>query len=388
MTKTIQLNPAFLASSTKNADRGTRKVKEKKEKPTTLVQPNKMRNDLLKKIKEYQSKSDGNNDNSKNEVNQDILEFTDEFNKSLHFLQDLTNKKNDIYKPSKTRKNPKSYEVDINLPDEMKSDVGAPYTASLATAPAPTASLATASLSTSPASLSTATASLATAPAASLATASLATASLATASLVPDTLAPASQFKNPTYSSIKNGSKPTYRELNNMNKPMIVIEDKPLVVETETSKLLEKIKSEYKKNNANANANANTNANTQDYISPLDIPISQPISSNVHSPFPIKQKKIKRTTRTCKYRLGKLGNKVSVLVKDYKTRKNIQNECYKLEKTKISDIKNFLRKKNLLKIGSVADDNLLREIFEQSVLAGDVQNSNKETLIHNFLAKV
>jgi hypothetical protein len=108
----------------------------------------------------------------------------------------------------------------------------------------------------------------------------------------------------------------------------------------------------------------------------------------VHSPFPIKQKKIKRTTRTCKYRLGKLGNKVSVLVKDYKTRKNIQNECYKLEKTKISDIKNFLRKKNLLKIGSVADDNLLREIFEQSVLAGDVQNSNKETLIHNFLAKV
>jgi hypothetical protein len=105
---------------------------------------------------------------------------------------------------------------------------------------------------------------------------------------------------------------------------------------------------------------------------------------------PVKKnfKKIKKTIRTCKYRLGKLGNKVSVLIKDYKTRKNIQNECYKLEKTNIFDIKNFLRKKNLLKIGSVAEDDVLREMYEQCILAGDIQNNNKDTLIHNYLTKV
>ena len=109
------------------------------------------------------------------------------------------------------------------------------------------------------------------------------------------------------------------------------------------------------------------------------------LSSEISLPV---KRKIKRTTRTCKYRLGKLGNKVSVLIKDYKTRKHIQNECYKLEKTNITDVKNFLRKKNLLKVGSVADEAVLREMYEQCILAGDIQNSNKDTLIHNFLTKV
>jgi len=43
MTKTIQLNPQFLS---KNADKATRKIKDKKEKPNTLDQPNKLNNDL------------------------------------------------------------------------------------------------------------------------------------------------------------------------------------------------------------------------------------------------------------------------------------------------------------------------------------------------------
>ena len=125
MTKTIQLNPQFLSSSsTRNTDtnRGTRKMRDKKEKPNTLVQPNNMRNQLLKKIKDYQSKTEGAAATATDTDTQNILEFSDEFNKSLHFLQDLTNKKNDLFKPSKTRKNPKSYEVDIELPEEMKTN--------------------------------------------------------------------------------------------------------------------------------------------------------------------------------------------------------------------------------------------------------------------------
>ena len=168
-----------------------------------------------------------------------------------------------------------------------------------------------------------------------------------------------------SYSSMKNGSKPTYREL----KKPITIEDKREYVETNNHKMLEKIKEDYK--NASIGV-ASIGANAIDTI-----------ESNKQ-----KYKKVRRTTRTCKYRLGKLGNKVSVLIKDYKTRKNIQDECYKLESTSIYDIKNILRKKNLLKIGSVAEDDVLREMYEQCILAGDIQNNNKDTLIHNYLTKV
>ena len=138
---------------------------------------------------------------------------------------------------------------------------------------------------------------------------------------------------------------------------------------------MEKIKSDYKK----------SNIQTQSLEGGAEYSANEEVGANEVAPRILRR--IKRTTRTCKYRLGKLGNKVSVLIKDYKTRKNIQNECYKLEKTSITDVKNFLRKKNLLKVGSVADEAVLREMYEQCILAGDIQNNNKDTLIHNYLTK-
>jgi hypothetical protein len=181
------------------------------------------------------------------------------------------------------------------------------------------------------------------------------------------------------YSSIKNGSKPTYREL----KRPIAIEDKPNYIETNNHKMLEKIKEDYKKASV-AGINANVVGKSANVVGK-----SANVGVNyVQDPSNKNFKKIRKTIRRTKYRLGKLGNKVSVLIKDYKTRKNIQDECYKLEKTSIFDIKNFLRKKNLLKIGSVAEEDVLREMYEQCILAGDIQNKNKDTLIHNYLTKV
>jgi len=351
MTKTIQLNPQFLS---KNADKATRKIKDKKEKPNTLVQPNKLRNDLLKRIKDYQSKSEGGSSAvvATDTNTENILEFTDEFNQSLHFLQDLSNKKDNNFRPSKTRKNQKSYEVEIELPDEMKDTVSPPTFVADAAVPTAIATVPSAPHAIVP---SATVPAIAIVPAIATMPAIVTVPAIATMPAIVTATQPTNiAFKPSIYSSMKNGSKPTYREL---NKPMITIEDKPIVEESDNSKMLEKIKSDYKKSNTTTVATAAT------------------------------PKRIKRTTRTCKYRLGKLGNKVSVLIKDYKTRKNIQNECYKLEKTNIIDIKNILRKKNLLKVGSVADEAVLREMYEQCILAGDIQNNNKETLIHNFLTK-
>ncbi len=386
MTKTILLNPEFLGGSSKNIAARTRK--KEKEKPVSSVQPNKLRNELLKKIKDYQANNNANdnNDNNKNEV---IEDFNDEFNKSLHFLQDLTNKKNGLR--SKTRKTNKSYDVAIELPDEMiekkyESDnspsiIPVSNTSTIAQVQEPFVSNAAQVQEPFVSAVVTETnnhvisSPLIVSPAPVENKNSERTMSLATTA---------------AYSSIKNGSKPTYREL----KRPIAIEDKPNYIETNNHKMLEKIKEDYKKASASGAGQSASGASQSASgagQSASGAGQGATVGSGVNSiqdPSKKNFKKIKKTIRTSKYRLGKLGNKVSVLIKDYKTRKNIQDECYKLEKTNIFDIKNFLRKKNLLKIGSVAEDDVLREMYEQCILAGDIENKNKDTLIHNYLTKV
>ena len=74
-----------------------------------------------------------------------------------------------------------------------------------------------------------------------------------------------------------------------------------------------------------------------------------------------------------------------VLIKNAKTRKLVQHELALLRQKGIPEIKTFLRKKNLLKVGSDAPNDVLRQIYEQSVLSGDVENKAKDVLIHNYM---
>lgn len=98
----------------------------------------------------------------------------------------------------------------------------------------------------------------------------------------------------------------------------------------------------------------------------------------------VKKFRIKKTQRT--YKLGKQeeDNKVSVLVKNNKTRKNIQKEIEMIDKIPIDKVKRFLRKKNLIKSGTTAPEHILRKLFRDSILSGDIQNTNKDILIHNY----
>jgi hypothetical protein len=45
-----------------------------------------------------------------------------------------------------------------------------------------------------------------------------------------------------------------------------------------------------------------------------------------------------------------------------------------------------LHKKNLLKVGSIAPPDILREMYENAVFAGDIENDGEGILLHNFLA--
>jgi uncharacterized membrane-anchored protein len=76
---------------------------------------------------------------------------------------------------------------------------------------------------------------------------------------------------------------------------------------------------------------------------------------------------------------------VAVLIKDKKTRKNIINTQRELKKTNITDVRKYLRQHGIIKVGSTCPNDILRKTFESALLAGEVTNINKDTLLHNFL---
>ncbi len=94
-----------------------------------------------------------------------------------------------------------------------------------------------------------------------------------------------------------------------------------------------------------------------------------------------------RKNVTFKYNLGKKHKVVSVLIKNVATRKNISNEHTRLKEVKLNDMKNYLKRHNLLKSGSNAPPDVIKKLYEQSLLSGDIRNTNKKSIVHNYLAE-
>jgi hypothetical protein len=95
--------------------------------------------------------------------------------------------------------------------------------------------------------------------------------------------------------------------------------------------------------------------------------------------------RIKRTTKTLKRTLGKKDKSVSVLIKNMTIKHKIQEETQKLKHTNIHDIKMYLIQRNLLKSGSQCPPDVLRKMYEQCILSGDINNNNLNTKMHNYL---
>lgn len=165
--------------------------------------------------------------------------------------------------------------------------------------------------------------------------------------------------KDPPYGCLKNGSKPTWRQYNKTLKKEKTVDNKPLFdLSLDLPKHKEFIERQKK---------------LQEIKNKLSTPKPKPKKRKIQT------KRIRR-----KITLGKIGNKIGVLVKSKKTRKIIKNEVNVLKKKSIHDIKDYLRRHNLIKIGSSAPDYILRSIYENAFLSGEIKNKNADVLLHNW----
>ena len=102
---------------------------------------------------------------------------------------------------------------------------------------------------------------------------------------------------------------------------------------------------------------------------------------------PRKTKIRKRCIKKRHYHVGKTSKKgtVSVLIKNNQTRRRVQQDLTELKRKPLSEIKKELYKKNLLKIGSICPPDVIRTMYENTMLAGHINNSGKGVSLHNYM---
>ena len=368
--KTISINPNLF-------NVGKPKTKKNREKAIIpLISPNVLKNKLLKRIKEHKQRETENLDNNKKKLlpqeievkteigGEGLYSFSDEFSDSINYLQTLSKQKkindeknNYEFKRQKrkeelSRQTLKNYSsnsvqpyVNIDLPEELQFNVNTeqfkfeenpiiinPYT--------------------------------------------------------HDTV---------PYGVLKGGQKPTYRDWSRTQKNNIVTNPNNALTiqgreinerEMRLNNLRKKLHNKQLEESLQKNEDIMMNQNLiktpvlEHIIKPLNTPLNTPLQQEkVIAIKNIIKKTIKR-----KYTLGKSNIKktVAVLIKDRGTRKLILSAQKELKKQNINDVKLYLRNHNLIKSGSNAPNDVIRKLYESAMLAGEITNSNTETLLHNF----
>ena len=390
--KTISINPSLFSMGGSK----TKKNREKKQKSTIvpLISPNVLKNKLLKRIKEHKQRETVNLENNKRKlpspeesikndiVKHDLLSsFSDEFSDSINYLQTLSKQKkvNDEKtnyerqrqkrKEQLERKTIRNYHephiehnINLDLPDELMSK------------PLIVVNTDTMTTGGQPFQLHA-----------------------RTSDSIP-------------YGILKGGSKPTYKDWArtqrnyDVTNPQAALTIQGLELNKEKNErenrlnnLREKLKQKQIEESINKSEDIMLTQNLiqNPEVEPqvrVENEISQPAYNGVvnvsvsGSGEIIAIKKITKKTIKRKYTLGRsrIKKTVSVLVKDRGTRKIILAAQKDLKRKSINDVKEYLRDHNLIKIGSNAPNDVLRKLYESSMLAGEITNSNSEILLHNF----
>ena len=220
-------------------------------------------------------------------------------------------------------------------------------------------------------------------------------------------LSPPLKNENIPYGCLKGGTKPTFKSWMKTQKrpPVLSSTTQGFKLTPEVSSIVhqpvstreQKLAELQNKIKQQQTSNINIPINEMNMVSQTqsDNVIEPPIMSTPHMDSMIKEnintdpllpKKTKKTTTT-KYTLGKSKKKktIGVLIKDRKTRKKILDAHRDLKRKPITEVKQHLRDHGLIKAGSKAPNDILRKMYESSMLSGDIINQDNDVLMHNFL---
>lgn len=205
-----------------------------------------------------------------------------------------------------------------------------------------------------------------------------------------NTISPIKRVVAPPYSNLKGStSKPSFREWNRTKKNRsrgssnVSNRDPPqsstIATLNERERTLEKVKNKFRENSKKVPSNISTH---DEILELKRFYTKNKQGGNSRS----RRKTIKKTIKQS-YTVGKSRDKkkISVLVKNMKTRKRVQEAKKKLKTEDLSEIKRILKERGLLKSGSSAPNDVIRTMYESAMLAGDVHNLNVGTKIHNYL---
>ena len=372
--KRITINPTLFKAG---AQAKTKKARTPTETP--IISPNILKNKLIGRIKEHKNREAANleitptNEPRPMLVDQSLIDFNNEFNNSLNYLQTISKqkkvdeekseydrKKQELYR--KTLKNTNTFQPFVNV--ELHDDLKEPFTTRHEMPPHPEIPHRhTNHTMRAPQHMAQQN-------------------HTSTLKLRPNNSIP--------YGNLKGGTKPTYREW--VNKPIHTPIDNER--ERKLNALKEKIKQQKEIEHQKL---VEQQKQMLKYVRPPEIKPPQPqIELKQPQPQPqpqqteeVEKSKTRLTKRTIRkqHTIGKskIKNTVSVLLKNNTTRKNVIMAQKELKRKPINEVKTYLREHNLIKGGSNAPVYMLRELYESSMLAGQIQNNNRDTMLHNFM---
>jgi hypothetical protein len=335
-TKKISINPQLFSSNKTN------KRRENSVNIKPLISPNILKNKLMSRIKSFKQEEMKKNQSEREPV--EIGKYSDEFHNSLDYLQQLSqlNKyKKQKNNTIKNRTNTTAPHVELDLPDSLKEPTLEPSSRNYP----PMVTIQ----STNP--------------------------------------NPIYQIDNMVpYGILKGGVKPTYRQWTQKvrptsHSPNTIQSFQPM---TEREKKLQLLKQKFKQNTNPIPVSIPTHSHTPN---PIAVPTYNSESFNKSPNFEEESyEPLIKKTITKKYTLGKSKNNrtVSILLKDRNTRKQIVNEQKEIKRKSVKDMKKYLRDHNIIRIGSNSPNEVIRQMYESSILAGDIINHNKDILLHNL----
>ena len=199
---------------------------------------------------------------------------------------------------------------------------------------------------------------------------------------------PVFQLNNePAWGCLKNGGKPTFRMVNNVTIKNSPVSPSSVVVPTDAHAIVSESTSDIETRNATNEAIENMYGGRRQRLEEYKRDHAQNMIKK-QQPI-IKIRETKQHVITKKYKLGKYVNKngpvIGVLIKNRQTQYNIEKKRNEMKHIPLHTIKARLHKKNLLRVGSIAPPDVLRELYETAVFAGDIEYENEGTLLHNFL---